>query len=224
VLITSGGVLKSYMAWIIPAIVSSYILGSIPTAYIFGRLLKGIDLRKFGSGNIGATNALRVLGKGPGITVLLLDILKGIVAVVFLGDFFVLRLPFISTDTLRIILGLSCICGHNWSIFLKFRGGKGVATTFGVLLGLAIKIAGLWLILLLTILTWLAVFLIARIVSVASVSTGISLPVYMFIFKQSPLLLFLGCILAVFVILRHKSNLQRVLQGKEPRINFKPKA
>lgn len=212
------------MAWIIPAIVSSYILGSIPTAYIFGRLLKGIDLRKFGSGNIGATNALRVLGKGPGITVLLLDILKGIVAVVFLGDFFVLRLPFISTDTLRIILGLSCICGHNWSIFLKFRGGKGVATTFGVLLGLAIKIAGLWLILLLTILTWLAVFLIARIVSVASVSTGISLPVYMFIFKQSPLLLFLGCILAVFVILRHKSNLQRVLQGKEPRINFKPKA
>lgn len=212
------------MAWIIPAILSSYILGSIPTAYIFGRLLKGIDLRKFGSGNIGATNALRVLGKGPGITVLLLDILKGIVAVVFLGDFFVLRLPFISTDTLRIILGLSCICGHNWSIFLKFRGGKGVATTFGVLLGLAIKIAGLWLILLLTILTWLAVFLIARIVSVASVSTGISLPVYMFIFKQSPLLLFLGCILAVFVILRHKSNLQRVLQGKEPRINFKPKA
>jgi glycerol-3-phosphate acyltransferase PlsY len=211
------------MAWIIPAIVSSYILGSIPTAYIFGRLLKGIDLRKFGSGNIGATNALRVLGKGPGITVLLLDILKGIVAVVFLGDFFVLRLPFISTDTLRIILGLSCICGHNWSIFLKFRGGKGVATTFGVLLGLAIKIAGLWLILLLTILTWLAVFLIARIVSVASVSTGISLLVYMFIFKQSPLLLFLGCILAVFVILRHKSNLQRVLQGKEPRINFKPK-
>jgi glycerol-3-phosphate acyltransferase PlsY len=212
------------MAWIISAIVSSYILGSIPTAYIFGRLLKGIDLRKFGSGNIGATNALRVLGKGPGITVLLLDILKGIVAVVFLGDFFVLRLPFISTDTLRIILGLSCICGHNWSIFLKFRGGKGVATTFGVLLGLAIKIAGLWLILLLVILTWLAVFLIARIVSVASVSTGISLPIYMFIFKQSPLLLFLGCILAVFVILRHKSNLQRVLQGKEPRINFKPKA
>jgi len=210
--------------WIIPAILSSYILGSIPTAYIFGRLLKGIDLRKFGSGNIGATNALRVLGKGPGITVLVLDILKGAVAVVFLGDLFVLRVPFISTDTLRIILGLSCICGHNWTIFLKFRGGKGVATTFGVLLGLAIKIPGLWFILVMAILTWLVVFIIARIVSLASVLTGVSLPIYMFIFKEPNLLLFLGCVLSVFVILRHKSNLKRIFQGKEPRINFKPKA
>jgi glycerol-3-phosphate acyltransferase PlsY len=209
------------MLWIILGIIISYLIGSIPTAYIFGRFLKGIDIRKFGSGNVGATNALRVLGKPAGITVLVLDILKGFVAVVFLGNLVVVRTASIPGETLRIILGLSCILGHNWTIFLGFKGGKGVATTFGVLLGLAIKIAGLKVILALSILTWLVIFVITRIVSVASVLTGITLPIYMLLFKQSHILVFSSIILSIIIILRHKSNLKRALQGKESRITFR---
>jgi glycerol-3-phosphate acyltransferase PlsY len=209
------------MLWIILGIIVSYLIGSIPTAYIFGRLLKGIDIRRFGSGNVGATNALRVLGKGPGIAVLVLDILKGFLPVIFLGNFLDPRITFISDEVLRLILGLSCICGHNWTIFLGFKGGKGIATTFGVLLGLSLKITGLKLILGLVILTWLLIFIIVRIVSVASVLSGVALPIYIIIFKQPAILIFAGILLCLFIILRHKSNLTRVLQGKEPRLNFK---
>jgi len=203
---------------LIIGIIVSYLIGSIPTAYIFGWVLKGIDIRKFGSGNVGATNAMRVLGKPAGITVLVLDILKGFLAVVFLGDFITSKVISIPYETLRIVLGLGCICGHNWTIFLGFKGGKGVATTFGVLLGLAVKIGGLKVILGLAILTWLVVFIITRIVSLASILTGISLPIYTVLFKQSTALVFLSIILAVFIILRHRANLKRIFQGKEKRL------
>ena len=206
------------MPWILLGITVSYFLGSMPTAYIFGRLLKGIDIRKFGSGNVGATNAFRLLGRAPGITVLFLDILKGFAAVVVIGNFVASRITCLPDETLRVILGLSCICGHNWTIFLRFKGGKGIAATLGVLLGLSVKIAGLKLALALVILTWVLIFIIVRIVSVASVLSGITLPVYTFIFKQSNTLQFLSIVLAIFIILRHRSNLKRVLQGKEPRL------
>lgn len=208
------------MPWIILAILISYLIGSIPTAYIFGRLLKGIDIRKFGSGNVGATNALRVLGKGPGITVLFLDILKGFVSVFFLGNLLALKVAGLSDESLRIILGLVCISGHNWTIFLGFKGGKGIAATFGVLLGLALKIAGLKVILGLIILTWLVTFIMLRVVSVASVLAGIALPIYMILFKHSHILIFSSIILSFFIILRHKSNLKRFFQGKEQRLTF----
>jgi glycerol-3-phosphate acyltransferase PlsY len=203
------------MAWIIIGIVTSYLIGSIPTAYIFGRLLKGIDIRNFGSGNVGATNALRLLGPGPGITVLILDILKGFLAAVVLGDFIVVRTGVISSETLRIILSLSCIFGHNWTVFLGFKGGKGVATTLGALLGLAVKIVGLSKIVVFVVLTWLVIFVITRIVSVASVIAALSLPIYMVIFTQSKALIFFSLALTSFVVFRHKSNIKRVLQGKE---------
>ena len=208
------------MLWIILGIIISYFIGSIPTAFIFGRILKGIDIRQFGSGNVGATNALRVLGKGPGIMVLVLDILKGLVAVLFLGNFVLAKAKMvgISDEILRTLLGLSCISGHNWTIFLRFKGGKGVATTLGVLLGLAVKISGLKIVLGLVILTWIFMFLIIRIVSLASVICGISLPIYMVLFKQSNFLIFFGMLLAIFIILRHGSNIKRVLQGKERRL------
>lgn len=209
------------MFWIIIGILISYIIGSIPTAYIFGRLLKGIDIRNFGSGNVGATNAFRVLGRGAGIIVLCLDIFKGFIIVVFLADFLISKNTLIPHQVLRIILGISSICGHNWTIFLSFKGGKGIATTFGVLLGLSFKIAGLKLIIILLILTWLSLFLIVRIVSIASVITGLALPIYMLILKQSNPLILLSVLLCIFVILRHKSNLKRFFQGKEPRLTFK---
>lgn len=209
------------MLWIILGILISYLIGSIPTAYILGRILKGIDIRKFGSGNVGATNALRVLGKGAGITVLVLDILKGFIVVVFLGNLMATKITSISDDILRIILGLSCILGHNWTIFLGFKGGKGVATTFGVLLGLALKINGLNWVVGSMILTWLAVFIVIRIVSVASVFAAITLPIYMIVFKQSRILLLLSAILCLFIVMRHRSNLKRIFEGKETRLSFK---
>ncbi|MCM8796024.1 MAG: glycerol-3-phosphate 1-O-acyltransferase PlsY [Candidatus Omnitrophica bacterium] len=206
------------MLWIIIAILISYLIGSIPTAYILGRWLRGIDIRKFGSGNVGATNALRVLGKGPGILVLILDTLKGFMAVLFLDNLLTYRIDFLSKEILLIILGLSCICGHNWTIFLRFKGGKGVATTLGVFIALAVKISSLKIILGLVLLTWITVFLMSRIVSLASVLTGMSLPIYMLIFKQSLPLISLSLVLCLFIILRHKSNLVRLFQREEKRL------
>lgn len=208
------------MHWIIIAIIISYLIGSIPTAYIFGRLLKGVDIRKFGSGNVGATNAMRLLGRGPGITVLALDIFKGLAVVLFLGNFLAQRVSYLPQETLRIILGLSCIAGHSWTVFLRFKGGKGIATSLGVLLALAIKIPGLKIILLLLVLSWLLVFALTRIVSLASILSAILLPVYALLFRQAPAFIIASIMLSVFVILRHRSNLRRLRQGKEPRLKF----
>lgn len=212
------------MLWITVALITSYLLGSIPTAYLFGRLLKGVDIRKVGSGNIGATNAMRVLGKGAGITVLLLDILKGFIVVVFLGDYFCSKPILWQEQNLRIIMGLCSICGHNWTVFLRFKGGKGIATSFGVLLGLALKLPGLGMVIGVLVLTWLIVFTIWRMVSLASIVAGLALPVSILFFKQSAVLVVVSLILCVFVLLRHKANLLRLFQGKEPRLYFrKPK-
>jgi glycerol-3-phosphate acyltransferase PlsY len=209
------------MHWIIIALITSYLLGSVPTAYCFGRLLRGIDIRKHGSGNVGATNALRVLGKGPGIAVLGLDILKGLTAVLILGKVFGPKIPGLSTEALSVLLGMGCIIGHNWTVFLQFKGGKGIATSLGVLIGLATNLQGLRIVLGAVIVTWFIVFLLARIVSLASILSAIFLPVYMFLFRQPGILLFFSLILSFFVILRHKSNLNRLFQGKEPRLNFR---
>lgn len=208
------------MLWIILGISVSYLVGGIPTAYIFGRILKGVDIRKFGSGNVGATNAWRLLGKKIGITVLLLDLLKGLIPVVFLGDFLLGRTGF-NAEVLRVSLGLSCIFGHIWTVFLGLKGGKGIATTFGVFMGLAMRLESLRLIFALLLLSWLAVFWVARIVSLASVACAVSLPVYMLLFKQSNFLFFSSFLLSALVIYRHKSNLQRIFSGKEPRLSFK---
>lgn len=197
------------MLWIITAIIGSYLIGSIPTAYIFGRALKGIDIRKFGSGNVGATNALRVLGKKAGISVLIIDIIKGVLAVLLLGR---------GTEIICIIAGVSCIAGHNWTVFLNFNGGKGMATTLGVLIGLTLVIPGLKIILGLTILIWLIIFVVSRIVSLASIFSAIGLPILMLCFKKSPLLIALSFILSCLIILRHKANIKRILQGKEPQM------
>ncbi len=206
------------MQWIITGIIISYLVGSIPTAYIFGRLLKDIDIRNVGSGNVGATNAMRVLGKGPGVTVLLLDILKGVLPVVFLGNFLVSKQTCLPEATLRIMLGMVCIVGHNWTIFLRFKGGKGVAATLGVLIGLAFKIPGLNLVLGLVLASWLIAFFVWRIVSIASCFAALALPILSILFHLPKLLISTSVILCAFVILRHKPNLKRFFQGKEKRL------
>ena len=209
------------MVLTVVALLASYLIGSIPTAYLFGRMLKGIDIRKIGSGNVGATNALRVLGKGPGIAVLFLDILKGFVVVVFLGSYFADKPVLLLNQNLCMLMGLSCICGHNWTIFLQFKGGKGIATTFGVLLGLALKVPGLNLVIGLLILVWFLVFFSFRMVSLASICSAVAFPVFSFLLKQSLLFICLSLLLSIFVVIRHKANLIRIFQGKEPRLYFK---
>ncbi|MDD5255531.1 MAG: glycerol-3-phosphate 1-O-acyltransferase PlsY [Candidatus Omnitrophica bacterium] len=205
---------------IITGIIISYFLGSIPTAYLFVRAFKGVDIRSIGSGNVGATNASRVLGKGLGGVVLLLDILKGFLAVWMLGGFLIARGVSVPADVLRVLLGLACISGHNWTVFLNFKGGKGIATTLGVLLSLAAGSSGFRMVILLCLLTWIAVFVIRRIVSLASVVAAITLPVYMVLFKVSPVFIFTGILLTLFVLIRHKENIKRLLQGREQCITF----
>ncbi len=199
------------MLWIITGIIISYLVGSIPTAYIFGRLLKGIDIRKFGSGNVGATNAFRVLGRGVGITVLALDAFKGFATVAFLAP---------TGELFAIVFGLSCVIGHIWTIFLGFRGGKGMATTLGVLLGLTFKISGLKIVLGIAILIWLVTFIVSRIISLASIVSAIALPMLTVVFRQSITLISLSIILSALVILRHWPNINRLFKGQEPRLNL----
>jgi len=203
------------------AIITSYLIGSIPTAYIFVWIIKGYDIRKVGSGNVGATNALRVLGKGWGITILLLDIVKGLIPVLAIGSFLSGRISFIQEYNLFIIIGLSAICGHNWTVFLNFKGGKGVATTFGVLIGLAFKIQGLNIVLGLTVLAWLFTFILSRIISLSSILAAFSFPVLALILQQPLAVILIGIILSVFIILRHKPNIKRLIKGEESRLSFR---
>lgn len=206
------------MLWIIPAIIISYLVGSIPTAYIFCRLIKKVDIRQHGSGNVGATNASRILGKKLGVLVLVLDILKGFVPVLFLGDLIAARTPGLDKEITFGLLGIACIFGHNWTVFLNFKGGKGMATSLGVLLGLAVKIAGLRPVLALGVLTWLLIFIVTRIVSLGSILAAISLPVYAFLLKQPNSLLGLTIFLSFLVVLRHRPNIKRLLKGQEKRL------
>jgi glycerol-3-phosphate acyltransferase PlsY len=205
----------------ITALLISYLVGSIPTAFLFAKTLKGIDIRKVGSGNVGATNAMRALGKGPALAVLFLDIVKGVLPVTFLGNFFQGSQVLFSIQELRILMGLACICGHIWTVFLQFKGGKGIATSFGVLLGLALQIPGLLPVIGLLILVWFAVFLIFRIVSLASISAAAALPVMAFLFKLPLMFSCITLLLSFFTIFKHKANLARIFKGQEPRLYFK---
>lgn len=196
----------------------SYLIGSFPTAYILGRILKRIDIRKFGSGNVGATNAFRILGRTAGISVLIIDILKGIIPVVFISEFIIYHIPFLTPEIIRIILGLTAVLGHNWTIFLNFKGGKGVATSLGVLIGLGIKISNFSYVLFGLVSVWLLALLISRMVSLASILAALALPGFMSLFIKSKDLIMISLFFSLFIILRHKSNIQRILQGREPRI------
>ncbi len=191
----------------------SYFLGAVPTAYIAGRLLKRIDIRKHGSGNVGATNVFRVLGKWPGTVVLVLDILKGVLAVTVVGDIFGC-----TRVGQRVLLALTAVVGHNWTVFLDFKGGKGTATSLGALIGLTIKIAFIRPVLFFTLLVWLGVFLLTGFVSLASIVAAIFLPIIMALTNQGFPLVVLGVVLCVFVVVRHRPNIKRLWEGREPRV------
>ena len=197
------------------SVVVSYLIGSIPTAYIFGRWLKGIDIRQHGSGNVGATNAFRILGKGPGTVVLLIDIFKGAIVTSWVADLFGLSDPLA-----RVVLGFVVVCGHNWTVFWNFKGGKGIATSFGVLIGLTIAIASIRPVVLYTMVTWIVVFLLSGYVSLASIMASVALPLLSLFFPQPFAVVALVIILCIFVVFRHRPNITRLFDGKESRVCF----
>lgn len=206
---------------IISGLIISYVLGSIPTAYLFGRLYKGIDLRKHGSGNLGATNAFRVLGKGIGTSVLIIDILKGTISVLLAGLFFYSPDINISKNLYLCLAAITAVCGHNWTVFLKFKGGKGIATSLGALIGFSILINKFAFTCLAIVLLWLIIFLATGFVSLASVICSACLPVLGIIFHLPLEILLFLALLSVFSIIKHKSNIIRLLQKKESRFNTK---
>ncbi|AFZ23706.1 acyl-phosphate glycerol-3-phosphate acyltransferase [Cylindrospermum stagnale PCC 7417] len=203
-------------------VVVAYLLGSFPTGYIAVKQLKGIDIREVGSGSTGATNVLRTLGKGPGALVLLVDCLKGVLAIALVYWLFNfapsqnLILPTVDVALwkpwLVISAGSAAIIGHSKSIFLGFSGGKSVATGVGILLAMS------WQVGLATVGVFAAVVAISRIVSLSSIAGAIAVPIFMIIWRQPlPYILF-GAVGGLYVILRHRSNIERLLAGTEPKI------
>jgi glycerol-3-phosphate acyltransferase PlsY len=201
-------------------LIMSYLLGSIPAGYLAGRIA-GIDIRKTGSGNIGATNVTRTLGKAYGYPVFIADFLKGLAAV-RLSIVVARQTQFAGTwpELIGIIAAVACVIGHAFPVWLQFKGGKGVATSAGALFGL-MPIAAL-----IGAAIWIIVFLTTRYVSVASICATIALPFVILLmtsFNQAhPTALFYFSIgLAAVVILRHRSNLSRLARGTEPRFKRK---
>ena len=201
------------MLALVVVIIGAYLLGSIPTGYLVA-LLRGVDLRAHGSGNIGATNAFRVLGKGPGAFVLLADALKGSAAVLLMPELAVRIAGGTPSESLTLIAGVTAILGHNYTCWLRFKGGKGIATTAGVMATLAP------LGLLITFLSWLIAFLATRYVSLASIVAAIVLPVATILTSQNRALWVVALVFSVLAIWRHRGNLQRLRAGTESRIEF----
>ena len=193
------------MADYILVAVLAYLIGSIPSGLILGKLFWHTDLREHGSHNIGATNAWRTLGKVPGIAVFIADSLKGQAGVL-------LGLSFAGTPLAAVIGGLFAIIGHSFSLFLRFRGGKGVATSLGVLTMLMGNVT------IVVFLIWLAIVYTTRYVSLGSVIAGVLTPILAAAFEYPAEYLIFAIIAAALVILRHRENINRLVHGTENKI------
>jgi glycerol-3-phosphate acyltransferase PlsY len=191
-----------------------YLIGSIPAGYLIGRCA-GVDIRREGSGNIGATNVLRVLGKPYGYGVFLFDFFKGVIAV----RLAILTVSYVhagngQANLIGIISGVLCVLGHTYPVWLGFKGGKGVATSAGVLFGLMPMAAAA------VMFFWLVVFQITKYVSIASIAAALALPIAAFAvvhWKQTNemVLVYFSICLTFVVVWRHRSNLDRLRKGTE---------
>ena len=187
----------------------AYFIGAIPTAYLFGKYLKKIDIRKHGSGNVGATNALRVLGKSPGIAVFAIDFLKGFLPFLILRK---INLYGGFGETQVIWLGLAPILGHVFTPFLGFSGGKGVATGAGILLAASPLLFGIALSI------WALFFLITKTVSISSLGAMAALVAFLLFYKLSLNYKLFYLFIFFLLIWTHRSNLKRILKGEEPKL------
>jgi glycerol-3-phosphate acyltransferase PlsY len=193
---------------IVICIIAAYIVGSIPTGYLITLAVKGIDIRQHGSGNPGATNVFRVAGPVPGAITFIIDFLKGFVPVILAVRYFGSAF-----EIYWILIGLAALSGHMWTIFLGFKGGKGVATGAGVFFALLpVPTAAAF------VMFWI-VFFITRYVSVASITAAILLPVFSFLtHKPLSISVFAACA-AVLIIFRHRSNISKLFNGTESGFN-----
>ena len=183
----------------------SYLLGSIPNGLILGKAIWGVDLRQHGSKNIGATNAWRTIGKAGGISIFALDFLKGAISA-YLG------LHLGGSELAGVLCGILAIAGHSWSVFLAFKGGKGVATGLGVIAALMPEVT------LIVFAVWFAIVYFTGSVSLGSIVGAALVPILTLFFGLHTEFLILGLIAAVFIIYRHKSNIERLLNGTESKI------
>ena len=186
-----------------------YLFGSFPSGYLAGRITKGVDIRSLGSGSTGATNVLRHIGKRAAIAVFLIDVFKGVLSIL-LAKYFLLN------DSWQVAIGLSTLIGHIWPVWLNWRGGKAVATGLGIFLGLS------WQVGLATLGIFILMIALFRIVSLASISAALSLPLIMFLsFQESSIsipYLIVSLLAMTLVVWRHRENIARLIKGKEPKI------
>jgi glycerol-3-phosphate acyltransferase PlsY len=200
-------------------IIICYLVGSIPTAILFGKLTKGIDVRQHGSGNAGATNVFRVLGWKSGLFVLLIDVAKGLISTLLL---YKIGLGSISNDVvlIQIIAGLSAVFGHIWTIFAGFKGGKGVGTGAGMIIGIlpgAVLVA---------VIVFIIVVILTRYVSLGSILASLTILIYLLLKKHvlyhevSITVLIFGIFIPVLIIFTHRSNIRRLIQGNENKFKF----
>lgn len=191
-------------------LICAYLIGSIPSALWIGKLFYKTDIRQQGSGNLGATNTFRVLGKKPGIVVTLIDILKGTAAVLLL------TLPFFSDATIHpLILGITAVVGHMFPIFASFRGGKAVATSAGVILGYNFPFF------LLLLVVFIISLKLTKMVSLTSMIAAVVAIIYVIVFwivTGNYALFILIAFLASFIFYRHRENIKRIMNGTEPKI------
>jgi len=187
-------------------ILLSYLIGSIPFGYLIGKYLKGIDIREYGSGNIGVANAFRVMGTKYALLVLAGDCLKGFFSIVLTKWLVIERIEF------YLFIGLVAIIGHNWSVFLKFKGGKGIATTYGVVLAFYPYIA------IVAAVIWGAIVLTTKFAALGSIISVFSMFILSFLFKTPLEFKIFIIFIFLFAILRHRSNIIRLLQQKENKI------
>ncbi|AFZ20944.1 glycerol-3-phosphate 1-O-acyltransferase PlsY [Allocoleopsis franciscana] len=196
--------------------IAAYLLGSIPTGYLAGRLLKGVDIREQGSGSTGATNVLRTLGKGPALVVLLIDALKGVGAIALVNGYYALGQMPVMPATWRPWLvaatAFAALLGHSKSIWINFKGGKSVATGLGVLLAMS------WSVGLGALGVFAVVLALSRIVSLGSITAAIAVPILMILFSAPLSYKLFASAAALYVVVRHRSNIQRILAGTEPQI------
>ena len=186
-------------------VLAAYLMGSIPTSYLVGKL-RGIDLREHGSGNLGGTNAFRVMGIGAAVPVVAIDVFKG-----FIPAHFFPAWDGSAIGDLALLYGLAAILGHVWSVFMRFQGGKGVATGAGVLVALAPASA------LIGLLVWIGFVAITRYVSVASIAAATSVPVTAWLTDESSSTVVFCAAIAIFVWWTHRGNLGRLTRGQENR-------
>jgi len=207
-------------------LILSYLVGSIPTSFLVSKLAKGIDIRQHGSGNAGGTNVIRVLGLKTGIFVIIFDIFKGLVATIFVAKLmyspfpFTNRTPFEDFTLVQILAGSAAIVGHIWTVFAGFKGGKGIATATGMLIGVAP-----WDILV-AVGVFIIVFMISRYVSLGSISAAVAFPLTLIVrenvFKSEVegygTLIFFSIGIALLLIFTHRTNIKRLLEGRENRL------